>query len=1003
MTRTVWLLVCALLVAAHAEAANRTVCRSGCQYSNLQYAIDDAVPGDVILLRAGETFTGNFVLRAKSSTATAYITIRSDAADSALPASGVRLVPPGKSGANVASGVLARLVGNGGTYKSTPVIRTASGAHHYRLEFLEVDGTANVGYETLVQLGENTSNQTTTSASPHDIVIDRVYLHGHTSKGMKRGIALDCRSVDVLNSYISDIKSLADAQAIAGANGAGPFRIINNYLEAAGENIMFGGSDPKTPNLVPSDIEISGNTVYKPLAWRNAALATPGRPSATAGTSGSLAAGTHYFKIMAAMATGGAYVFSAPSAEASVTTGSGGSVKLTWPAVSGADSYRVYHGTSAGGETVFADSASTSFTYTGASTKSGAPKSDGSRWTAKNLVELKNAQRVTLNGNVFENNWDGFQQGYGIVFTPRNQSNTAPWSVVRDITFTNNWVRNVASGINVLGTDYTYPSQQAVNITIANNVFEITSTMGGNGYFITMTSGPRDITIDHNTILNDGIIVNVAGPAVYGFTYTNNLSRHNTYGVHGQGSGIGLDTLNDYFPGYVFTGNVLAGGKASLYPPGNYFPTVSEFDAAFVDAGSGDYTLKTTANLAGAPLSVGVSMTALKEAEGGLIGDPPPSGGGDPGTGTLPEGWNSQDIGLVGPLGSSSYSSSTFSVSGSGADIWGTADAFHFAWIPLAGDGVIVARVTGISGTEAWTKAGVMIRGSVNANSAHAAMFASAAKGLAFQRRATNGGTSTNTSGGSGTVPRWVRLARVGNVVTGSVSVDGQTWTKVDSQTISLPATALFGLAVTSHDVTELASGRFDNVSISSGQGLPAGWSSGDVGAVGLSGSSAVAAGTFTLKGAGEDVWGTADALQFAHTTMDGDFDIVARVASVSGTEAWTKVGVMIRSTLQAGSPQAFMLISKSKGAAFQRRVLAGGLSTNTSGGAVTAPEWVKLSRRGDTVSAYRSGDGTSWVSVGSDTFAFAGSLYVGLGVSSHDATQLATGVFDSVSITSVP
>jgi hypothetical protein len=211
-------------VAARAEASNRTVCHSGCQYADLQTAINDAVPGDVILLRAGETFTGNFLLKAKTSSATEYITIRSDASDASFPAAGVRLVPEGKAGANVQRSLLPRLVGQGATYKSTPVIRTSPGAHHYRLQFLEIDGTGNVGYETLVQLGENTSNQTSVSGSPHHFEIDRVYLHGHATKGMKRGVALDCRDAVVRDSYISDIKSLADAQALPSSTAPGRSR-----------------------------------------------------------------------------------------------------------------------------------------------------------------------------------------------------------------------------------------------------------------------------------------------------------------------------------------------------------------------------------------------------------------------------------------------------------------------------------------------------------------------------------------------------------------------------------------------------------------------------------------------------------------------------------------------------------------------------------------------------------------------------------------------------------
>ena len=88
-------------------------------------------------------------------------------------------------------------------------------------------------------------------------------------KGGRRGIALNGGAMAVVDSYLADFKEVgADSQAICGWNGPGPFKIVNNYLEAAGENVMFGGADPSVRNLVPSDIEIRRNTLTKPLTWR---------------------------------------------------------------------------------------------------------------------------------------------------------------------------------------------------------------------------------------------------------------------------------------------------------------------------------------------------------------------------------------------------------------------------------------------------------------------------------------------------------------------------------------------------------------------------------------------------------------------------------------------------------------------------------------------------------------------------------------------------------------
>src|SRR5688572_17233688 len=186
-------------------------------------------------------------------------------------------------------------------------------------------------------------------------------------------------------------------------------------------------------------------------------------------------------------------------------------------------------------------------------------------------------------------------------------------------------------------------------------------------------------------------------------------------------------------------------------------------------------------------------------------------------TATLPAGWSSRDIGAVGQPGSASTSGGTYTVNGAGADVWGTADAFHFAYRPVTGDATITARVTSIQGAQAWTKVGVMIRATTQAGSAHAFMLVSTSNGVAFQRRLTTGGTTSNTIA-AGAAPRWVRLARSGSLITASVSSDGGAWTVVGSATLSMPSTVQVGLAVSSHDPARLATGTFDNVSVSVGK-----------------------------------------------------------------------------------------------------------------------------------------------------------------------------------------
>ena len=589
-------------------------------YTDPQAAIDAAAYGDTILLRAGATFVGHYTLRAKSGSG--LIVIRSDAADSDLPAAGVRLVPSTRGG-TIPLTRLARIIGKGGAYKTAPLLRTEPGARGYVLRFIDFDGASHLGYETLVQIGEDTA-----VAPPSGITLDRVYIHGDRYKGQKRGITLNGKDVHVLNSYISDIKAVnADSQAINGYNGAGPFTIENNYLEAAGENVLFGGADPAVTNLVPSDIVMRRNHLFKPLDWRSAILAAPAGPRAATGISGALAAGTHYFRVVALMTTGTRTANSAPSAEVSATVGSGGAVTVSWSKVAGADKYRVYRGTAAGGENKYVETTALSVTYKGSGEAAGTPAASGTKWVVKNTFELKNAQRVTVEGNLFENCWSAGQYGYAIVLTPRN-SGTAPWTRVQDITFTNNIVRHVAGVLNLSGFDNTDPTLRTERITFSNNLFDDVNhtAYGTNAKALLVGAGAASVVFDRNTIIHTNSSVLYAyGAAIQGLVYTNNISQHYRYGIMGDGATTGLPTITRFFPGGVVQCNVLAGGPASLYPKPNAFPTVAEWTASFVNAGAGDYQLKagSVVALSGCGGAVpGADFTALKAAMGGTATTP---------------------------------------------------------------------------------------------------------------------------------------------------------------------------------------------------------------------------------------------------------------------------------------------------------------------------------------------------------------------------------------------
>jgi regulation of enolase protein 1 (concanavalin A-like superfamily) len=188
------------------------------------------------------------------------------------------------------------------------------------------------------------------------------------------------------------------------------------------------------------------------------------------------------------------------------------------------------------------------------------------------------------------------------------------------------------------------------------------------------------------------------------------------------------------------------------------------------------------------------------------------STGGGSGTTTLPNGWTTSDIGGVAAAGSASVSGSTFTVKGSGADIWGTADEFRFVYKPLTGDGSITARVDSITNQNAWSKAGVMMRETLAPGSKHATMLVSSSRGLAFQRRTSTNGSSLSTAGAQATAPYWVRITRTGTTFRAYQSTNGSTWTLIGSATMNVTPTIYVGLAVTSHADGAVTTATFSGV-----------------------------------------------------------------------------------------------------------------------------------------------------------------------------------------------
>jgi hypothetical protein len=210
---------------------------------DLQAALDAIPAGGTVLLEAGATFTGRFVIRRA-------MTLRTD---TVLP--DARITPAW-------SGTLARLA----SPTNEPALRLAPGVSHVRVDGIEIAPNALTG-GTALEVGSHLSTET--ALQPVDVVLDRLLVRGHPAHGQKRGLSLHGSHIVVRRSHVSDFKLHGqDTQAIWINNGWGPFVITDNYLEASGENILAGGDTPRIEHLVPADILIEGNHIAKPLAWK---------------------------------------------------------------------------------------------------------------------------------------------------------------------------------------------------------------------------------------------------------------------------------------------------------------------------------------------------------------------------------------------------------------------------------------------------------------------------------------------------------------------------------------------------------------------------------------------------------------------------------------------------------------------------------------------------------------------------------------------------------------
>ncbi|GLV58751.1 hypothetical protein KDH_55810 [Dictyobacter sp. S3.2.2.5] len=393
-----------------------------------------------------------------------------------------------------------------------------------------------------------------------------------------------------------------------------------------------------------------------------------------------------------------------------------------------------------------------------------------------------------------------------------------------------------------------------------------------------------------------------------------------------------------------------------------------------------------------------------------LLSTPPPTPTPTPTpTPGCPTNWSCADIGQPALTGGQSLSGGTWTIQGAGNDIWYSSDQFHFVWQSLAADGSVSAHVLSQTATNEWAKAGVMLRQSSDPGSAYYMVMVTPNHGINVQYRTAQGAGAQQLAAVAGTVPAYLMAARSGTTYTAYTSSDGNSWTAISgsSITLNMSGSILAGMAVTSHNSNALSTATFDTVSISTAPppSCPTNWKCADIGQPGLAGSQSLSGGTWTIQGAGNDIWYSSDQFHFVWQSLAADGSVSAHVLSQTATNEWAKAGVMLRQSSDPGSAYYMVMVTPNHGINVQYRTAQGAGAQQLVAVAGTVPAYLMAARSGTTYTAYTSSDGNSWTEINgsSITLNMSGSILAGMAVTSHNSNALSTVTFDTVSISTTP